>query len=119
MDAKLKFIPVINRQILRREVEGLRVYEPQEVVVTPAGLLAKLTGKEPIKIDTACTPVVLFTGSPNQLPEGSVQREDQDEIIKLLAKVPRPDSKDWTDTFNNAVAIGKDKIESLIEKYRN
>jgi hypothetical protein len=31
--------------------------------------------------------------------------------------VQRPDSKDWKDTFTNAIAIGKDKIESLIEKY--
>jgi hypothetical protein len=116
-DAELKFIPVINREILRREVVGLRVYEPQEVVVTPTGLLGTLTGKEPTKIDTTCTPVVLFTGSPNTLPEGSTEREDQDEVVKLLAKVQRPDSKDWKDTFTNAIAIGKDKIESLIEKY--
>lgn len=116
-DAGLKFIPVINREILRREVVGLSVYEPQEVVVTPAGLLGKLTGKEPTKIDTTCTPMVLFTGSPNQLPEGSTEREDQDEVIKLLGKVQRPDNKTWKDTFANAIAIGKDKVESLIEKY--
>ena len=116
-DAKLHFVPVINRQILRHEVAGYRVYEPNEVVVTPAGLLAKLTGKESQKIDTACTPLMLFTGSPNQFTEGSVEREDQDDVVKLLAGVPRPTTGDWKDIFNNAIAIGKDKIDALVEKY--
>ena len=115
-DAKLHFVPVINREILRREVAGYRVYQPQEVVVTPAGLLGRLTGKKPTTVDTTCTPVVLFTGSADGMPEG-VQREDQEEVIKLLAQVPRPESSDWKDTFKNAVAIGKDKIDALVEKY--
>lgn len=117
-DANLKFVPVINRQILRREVSGYRVYEPQEVVVTPAGLLGRLTGKKPTTVDTTCTPVVLFTGAPQQLPEG-VEREDQQEVIKLLAQVPRPEAGDWKDIFKNAVAIGKDKVNELMEKYGN
>ena len=118
-DAQLKFIPIINRQILRREVSGYRVYEPQQVVVTPAGLLGRLTGKKPTTVDTTCTPVVLFTGSPAQLPEGSTEREDQEEVVKLLSQVPRPESKSWQDTFKNAVAIGQDKFNELIEKYSN
>ena len=118
-DAKLNFVPVINRQILRHEVAGYRVYEPQEVVVTPAGLLGSLLGKEPTKVDTTCTPVMLFTGHPNLFPEGSDERKDQEDVVKLLAKTERPSGGDWTDVFKNAVAIGQDKVESLIEKYSN
>jgi hypothetical protein len=118
-DAKLNFVPVINREILRHEVSGYKVYEPQEVVVTPAGLLASLVGKKPVTIDTTCTPVMLFTGNPNLFPEGSNDRKDQEDVVKLLGSVPRPSGGDWTDTFKNAVAIGQDKIESLIDKYSN
>ena len=118
-DAKLNFVPVINRAILRHEVAGLKVYQPQEVVVTPAGLLAKLTGKQPAKIDTTCTPVLLFTGHPSLFPEGSTARQDQEELIQLLAKTPRPESGDWKDVFKNAVAIGKEKFDELVQKYGN
>jgi hypothetical protein len=118
-DAKLNFVPVINRQILRHEVAGYRVYEPQEVVVTPSGLLGSLVGKEPTKVDTTCTPVMLFTGQPGLFPEGSNERKDQEDVVKLLANTPRPSGGDWTDVFKNAVAIGQDKVEALIEKYSN
>lgn len=117
-DAELKFVPVINRQILRHEVAGYSVYEPQVVTVTPAGLLGGLIGKGATQIDTTCTPVVLFTGNPEQIPEG-VKRKDQEDVVKLLAQVPRPSKGDWKDIFKNAVKISKDKYDSLIEKYSN
>lgn len=117
-DAKLYFIPVINRRILRHQVAGKSVYEPNEVVVTPSGLLASLVGRKPQTVDTTCTPLVLFTGHPSLFPENSIQREDQEEIVKLLNEVPRPSSGDWTEVFKNAVSIGRDKIDALIEKYQ-
>lgn len=115
-DAELTFVPVINRAILRHEVEGTRVYQPQKVVVTPTGLMGKLTGGEPTRIDTTCTPVVLFTGNPAGMPEGN-DRDDQNELVKLLATVPRPSKGDWTDIFANAVKYSKDKFDELVEKY--
>lgn len=115
-DAELTFVPVINRAILRHEVDGHKVYQPQKVVVTPAGLMGKLTGQEDTRIDTTCTPVVLFTGHPEMMPEGT-DRSDQEEIVRLLAKVQRPSKGDWTDIFNNAVTFGKDKYDELIQKY--
>ncbi|MFO1352324.1 MAG: hypothetical protein U1F68_17290 [Gammaproteobacteria bacterium] len=116
-EAKLHFIPVINREILRREIGGQAVYQPQEVVVTPVGMLSKLTGKEAQKIETTCTPVVLFTGDPSQFKEGSNERKDQDELIKTLGQAQPPSSKDWKDVLKNTIAIGKDKVEGLIQKY--
>lgn len=116
-DAKLKFVPVINRQILRRQVAGQNVYQPQQVVVTPAGLLGSLFGREPDKIITTCMPTVLFTGAPNLFPEGSNDRKDQQDLIKQLAKVQAPTSGDWKDTLKNAVSVGKDKVDKLLSNF--
>ena len=114
--AELTFVPVINRAILRHEVDGIKVYQPQKVVVTPVGLMGKLTGKEDTRIDTTCTPVVLFSGNPETMPDAN-DRSDQEEVMNLLAKVPRPSSGDWKDIFNNAVTFSKEKYAELEEKY--
>ena len=115
-DAELKFVPVINRPILRREVAGQSVYQPQEVVVTPAGLLGRLTGREPDKIVTTCMPVVLFTGDPELFPEGSAERQDQQIIVQQLAATEAPTGGDWTDIFRNAVSVSRDRVESLLDR---
>jgi hypothetical protein len=112
-DADLTFVPVINRAILRQEIEDIKVYQPQEVVVTPAGLIGTLTGGEPARIDTTCTPVVLFTGNPMGMAEGN-DRDDQEEVLRLLATVQRPSKGDWTDIFANAVKVSKDKFDDLM-----
>ena len=116
-DAKLKFVPVINRSILRRQVSGQNVYQPQSVVVTPAGLLGSLLGKEPEKIITTCMPTVLFTGSPSLFPEGSNDRKDQQDLVKQLGKVQPPTKGDWKDTLKNAVSVGKDKVDNLLNSF--
>lgn len=116
-DAELNFVPVINRQILRREVAGQQVYQPQEVVVTPAGLLGSLMGREPEKIVTTCMPVVLFTGDPSQFPEGSVERQDQLDLIKQLAATEPPSGGDWRDVLSNAVSISRERAQEFIDQF--
>lgn len=113
-DAGLKFVPVINRQILRREVAGQQVYQPQEVVVTPAGLLGRLTGREPEKIVTTCMPVVLFTGDPALFPEGSVERQDQQDLVTQLTATQPPSGGDWADILRNAVSVSRERVESML-----
>ena len=113
-DAGLKFVPVINRQILRREVAGQQVYQPQEVVVTPAGLLGRLTGREPDKIITTCMPVVLFTGAPHRFPAGSAEYQDQQDLLNQLAKTEAPSGGDWSTILRNAAAVSRERVESLI-----
>ena len=50
------------------------------------------------------------------MAEGN-DRSDQEEVMNLLAKVPRPSSGDWKDIFNNAVTFSKEKYAELEEKY--
>lgn len=87
--AKLSFIPVINRTILKQEIAGIRLYEAGQVAVTPQGLLASLTKKPVPVIDTTCTKIVAFTGKAT---EGNV---DQHDLIKQLGAIepPKADSK--------------------------
>lgn len=115
-DAELKFVPVINRPILRREVAGQQVYQPQEVVVTPAGMLGQLTGNESDKVLTTCMPVVLFSGDPSLFPESSAERQDQQSLIEQLAATEAPSGGDWTDVFRNAVTASRERVESLLDR---
>ncbi len=116
-EAELKFVPVINRQILRREVAGQAVYQPQEVVVTPAGLLGSLMGRQPQKVVTSCMPVVLFTGTPEQFPESGNERQDQQDLIGQLAGVQPPSGGDWRDTLSNAVALSRERAQQFIDQF--
>ncbi|MBB4287101.1 TAXI family TRAP transporter solute-binding subunit [Roseospira goensis] len=85
-DAKMAFVPVVDRAILRqRFADGERAYVPLEVKVTSAGLL-NWRGVE--KIVTACTPLAYITGRPDQLPEGSDARLDQEEMIQTVRSAP-------------------------------
>ncbi len=85
-DAKMTFIPVVDRAILRqRFADGERAYVPLEVKVTSAGLLS-WSGVE--KIVTACTPLAYITGRPDALPEGSNERLDQEEMIQTIRGLP-------------------------------
>lgn len=113
--ADLTFVPVVNRQILRREVGGVQVYQPREVTVTPTGLLGRLTGREDTKLVTTCTPVVLFTGTADRFEAGTVEHEDQVALIEQLAATQAPTSGDWTDILRNAVQVSRDRVERFLE----
>lgn len=112
----LRFVPVINRQILRREVSGMTVYQPQEVVVTPASLMGRFTGRAPEPLITTCMPVVLFTGDPALFPEGSNERQDQLDIIERLAATEPPTGGHWSDTLRNAVSASRDRVDALLAR---
>lgn len=108
-EAELTFVPVVNRQILRREAAGINVYEPREVGVTPT-----LFGfGQPEKVITTCTPVVLFTGNPGKFPADSTAREDQEVLVKALTITERPETGGWKSIFQNMVQVGREKLEPL------
>jgi len=113
--AGLSFVPVVNRQILRREVAGIQVYQPREITVTPTGLMGRLTGREPTKLLTTCTPVVLFTGDASRFEAGTDAHDDQVALIAQLAKTQPPSSGNWTDILRNAVQVSRERLESFLE----
>ena len=70
--------PVIDRTILRQQLDGQKVYFAQETQVANAKWL-----KGGQKVITACTPLVLFTGTPDKI-SGDKARQDQKDMIATL-----------------------------------
>jgi hypothetical protein len=73
-------VPVIDRAILRQEALGKKIYFAQETQVeTPHWI------KSSRKIVTACTPMLLFTGSPERVPAGKARKDHEDLIRTVVA----------------------------------
>lgn len=80
-----QFIPVLSREILRQEVDGEKIYYADETQVSNA-TWAK-TGKTVI---TSCTPMVIFTGSSEDV-QGQSAQSDHRDMIKTLKAVKKED----------------------------
>lgn len=113
-DNNLYFVPVVNRQILRREISGQNVYQPQEVAVSPGGFLGMGT---PTTILTTCMPMVLFTGAAEQFADGSVEYEDQVDLLAQLSETQPPDTGDWADILRNAVSVSQDRVQEFVDGF--
>lgn len=72
-------VPVIDRSILRQEIAGKKIYFAQETQVENADWI-----KSARKVVTACTPLVVFTGAPDQV-KGDQARKDQEDLIRTIA----------------------------------
>lgn len=113
-DNNLYFVPVINRQILRREIGGQSVYQPQEVAVSPGGFLGM---GSPTTVLTTCMPMVLFTGAAELFAEGSIEYQDQVDLIAQLAETQPPTTGDWTDVFRNAAAVSQERVQEFLDGF--
>lgn len=80
-EKKLKVIPVRSREIVNAEVAGEKVFEVQEFSLSSGGVF-----KSGQSHATACTPVALFTGSPDLLK--GADQTDQKEMIQKLREMP-------------------------------
>lgn len=114
-DAKLAFIPVLNRAILRQSVGDQPLFVPTEVKVTGMQLL-KLRKSE--KLTTACTPIAYITGNPDLLPPGNAQADHKDLIAKLRA-VPvdalRPKDAWFKQMLQNTARATGAGLESVLQ----
>lgn len=72
-------VPVINRTILRQEVDGKKIYFAQETQVE--GSQWTKSGK---KVVTACTPLVVFTGAPDRV-QGEQAKKDHEDLIRTVS----------------------------------
>lgn len=77
-----RFIPVIDRNILRQEIGGKKIYYAQETQIANSNWI-----KKGVKVITACTPMVLFTGTPDRISEVNDSKDHKD-LIKTLAELP-------------------------------
>jgi hypothetical protein len=71
-------VPVIDRSILRQEAGGRKIYFAQETQVERPEWVRSAR-----KIVTACTPVLLFTGSASQVTPDKA-RKDHEDMIRTI-----------------------------------
>lgn len=74
------YVPIIDREILRQHIEGQKVYFAQETQVSNADWLTSAR-----KVVTSCTPMVLFTGTPDRIVDPKARRDHEDLIATVRA----------------------------------
>ena len=79
------FIPIIDREILRQQINSQKIYYAQETQVANAEWLE--AGQ---KVVTTCTPSVVFTGSSASITDEQARR-DHDDLIATVRAL-RPDA---------------------------
>ena len=113
--AKLSFIPVLNRALLRQTVKEQPVYVANEVKVTGMGV-TQLRG--PAKITTICTPIAYIAGNPEQLPTGN-QQADMKELIQKIRAVDvaalRPKESWFKQAIDNTARATGAGLESVLK----
>ncbi len=80
-----QMIPVIDRNILRQQIGGQKVYFAEETEVAQAAWAH--SGK---KVVTACTPVVVVTGDPGRV-DGDKARQEHKDVIATIQKLKAED----------------------------
>ena len=78
-------VPVLDRNILRQQIEDRKIYFAQETEVTNARWL-----KSGTKVITACTPLVLFTGA-NERVTGEKEKQEHKDLIATVVTMPKAD----------------------------
>ncbi|MDX2265557.1 MAG: hypothetical protein NW215_11375 [Hyphomicrobiales bacterium] len=108
-----QFIPVIDRAVLRQEINGQKVYYAQETEITSPKFLKK--GESVI---TSCTPVTLFTGSPERVPAG-VERANHIDMIRTIAALDRaallPPEGFFTTLLKRTKELSADGLEQAVQ----
>lgn len=77
------FVPVIDRNILRQEIGGTKIYFPQETETESAGWVQSAR-----KLVTACTPLVVFTGRSDRV-QSETARKDHADLIRTVTAMKR------------------------------
>ncbi len=109
------FVPVLSRQILRREVNGVRVYEPIDITLQTAlksALPSWLVGESPV-LTTTCMRVVTVTGSPELFEAGTEAFTDQTDLLKALNSVTPPTTGGFGDIWKNMQQWSTEKLEQV------
>lgn len=76
------FVPVIDRAILRQQVEGEKVYFAEETQVANA-----TWARSGVRVVTACTPLAVFTGSPERVTGSDKARADHRDMIATVRAI--------------------------------
>lgn len=86
VETGLAVVPVVGRDILRAEIGGKRVYEVRDFRLSEGGFLG--VGGRAVTVRAACTPMVLFTGSPDAFADRDGKDDARDRVAKLAGMKP-------------------------------
>jgi hypothetical protein len=78
-----RIVPVLDREVLRQQAAGQKVYYAQEVQISSAQWLVPAR-----KVVTVCTPLVVFTGAPEAITELRARQDHEDLIATVRALKP-------------------------------
>ncbi|MDX2289615.1 MAG: hypothetical protein NW217_12440 [Hyphomicrobiaceae bacterium] len=73
-------VPVIDRNILEQKLEGSQVYFPQETQIEAGRWL-----RGSAKAVTACTPLVVFTGTSERIPDAAARARHAGMVSAVMA----------------------------------
>lgn len=82
VEKDLRIIPVLSRELLQAKVDGQDVYQAQTFNLTESGWISK--GKT---ATTSCTPVAMFTGSPDAFTDRNA-KDDAKDMIERVRQIP-------------------------------
>lgn len=112
-------VPVLDRNILRQQVEDRKIYFAQETEVANARWL-----KGGTKVVTACTPLVVFTGA-NDRVTGDKAKQDHKDLIATIVTMPQADFLPQDPVFKSLLkrtrelsGASADRIVKLSEQAR-
>jgi len=111
-------VPVVDQTLLDAQIDGQRVYYAQETDIGQTSLL-KFFGE---KVITACTPMILFTGS-NRSISLQYRRETHAQLVSRLQSMPSEDFVPKTGPFskflNRTKNLSEQTLASLIRSSSN
>lgn len=111
--AGANIVPVIDRQILRQEIAGEKIYFAEETEIAPPKW-----NKSADKIATACTPMLLFTGASERIGDAN-ERKDHEDLVRTLkgldAAELRPKESALITFWRKTKALSAKSVEKLMD----
>ena len=107
------FVPVIDRNILRQQVDEQKIYFAQETDVSNGKFW-----KAGAKVTTACTPMVIFTGNPRLMSNGDKQLDHKDminTINDIAADKLLPEKGFFKKAWAKTRALSANATEKILE----
>jgi hypothetical protein len=105
-------VAVLDRAILRQQLDGQKVYFAQETQVANVKWL-----KGGQKVVTACTPLVLFTGAADKVSGDKARQDHKDMIATIAALKPEalmPKESVWVRAWKKTRELSGSSVEKMV-----
>ncbi len=110
---KGQFIPVIDRNILRQDINGEKIYFAEDTKIANPNWVKK--GESVV---TSCTPIVLFTGT-SKLVKDETEKKDHVDLIKTVEALPlndlQPKKGFLSAIWNKTKSLSATSVETMVK----